>query len=319
MEQVSGTGQRHWGLVEQVSVTGQGHWGLVEQVIGTGQRHVAVSCMIAVAATACGVRTTPTNQPTFQPTPLLPAQVQPSTRATQMAWSLREMLGLKYTPACITVVNAEGAGRMLMQNSASMALYGERIEQVVVLDAVLPVTSHLAHPDHHLMFAGCHGLYNQLPSGCSHVASDGEGLPPAVSPSDPSAPLLHSSETKCFLEQLFGLAQVRTGYREFEDGYRGFEDAPVSTFKTEHWDGMYPPPPIKHCLPYVVDGNERGGLRRRHLPLAHRCYRSQATRLHGPQARAGRALRCPGTKRILHQGVRSLTGMLLPPLPPWLP
>ena len=42
-----------------------------------------------------------------------------------MAWSLREMLGLKYTPACITVVNAEGAGRMLMQNSASMALYGE--------------------------------------------------------------------------------------------------------------------------------------------------------------------------------------------------
>ena len=245
MEQVSGTGQRHWGLVEQVSVTGQGHWGLVEQVIGTGQRHVAVSCMIAVAATACGVRTTPTNQPTFQPTPLLPAQVQPSTRATQMAWSLREMLGLKYTPACITVVNAEGAGRMLMQNSASMALYGERIEQVVVLDAVLPVTSHLAHPDHHLMFAGCHGLYNQLPSGCSHVASDGEGLPPAVSPSDPSAPLLHSSETKCFLEQLFGLAQVRTGYREFEDGYRGFEDAPVSTFKTEHWDGMYPPPPNK--------------------------------------------------------------------------
>ena len=36
------------------------------------------------------------------------------------------MLAVKYTPVCITVVDAE-TGAMLTQNAASMALYGEQI------------------------------------------------------------------------------------------------------------------------------------------------------------------------------------------------
>ena len=42
----------------------------------------------------------------------------------QHTWGLRDLLAIKYTPACITVV-AHDSGRLLWQNAASMAMFGE--------------------------------------------------------------------------------------------------------------------------------------------------------------------------------------------------
>ena len=40
-------------------------------------------------------------------------------------WRLRDMLTVKFTPSCITVVATE-SGEMLWQNAASMAMFGKR-------------------------------------------------------------------------------------------------------------------------------------------------------------------------------------------------
>ena len=51
-------------------------------------------------------------------------QVRISGPALQHTWGLRDLLAIKYTPACITVV-AHDSGRLLWQNAASMAMFGE--------------------------------------------------------------------------------------------------------------------------------------------------------------------------------------------------
>ena len=51
-------------------------------------------------------------------------QVRPTGPALQHTWGLRDLLAIKYTPACITVV-AHDSGRLLWQNAASMAMFGE--------------------------------------------------------------------------------------------------------------------------------------------------------------------------------------------------
>ena len=51
-------------------------------------------------------------------------QKRPCSPGFQRTWGLRDLLAIKYTPACITVV-AHDSGRLLWQNAASMAMFGE--------------------------------------------------------------------------------------------------------------------------------------------------------------------------------------------------
>ncbi|GAX83628.1 hypothetical protein CEUSTIGMA_g11052.t1 [Chlamydomonas eustigma] len=50
-------------------------------------------------------------------------QVRPCSAAFQEAWCLRDLLAIKHTPACISVVERE-SGQLLWQNAASMAMFG---------------------------------------------------------------------------------------------------------------------------------------------------------------------------------------------------
>lgn len=152
-------------------------------------------------------------------------RVQPEV---QRPWALRDMLAVKYTPVCITVVDSV-TGAMLTQNSASMALYGERAGPSVVCSTHLrsgrvkedfgqegdlgqdlvgpaPATlqynqTHVAVPAAVMASSGCHGLYN-VTTSCDDCASLRERT--AV-PDDPSS---RSIRTANFTELLLGVTQA---------------------------------------------------------------------------------------------------------------
>jgi hypothetical protein len=51
-------------------------------------------------------------------------QIWAPSHAFKNAWGLRDLLAIKYTVTCLTVV-AQDTGMVLWQNTASMAMFGE--------------------------------------------------------------------------------------------------------------------------------------------------------------------------------------------------